>query len=284
MQKDEPTIPRIAVIQYPGSNCEYETARAVRAAGMDAEIFRWNRDPDLLTEFDGYIIPGGFSYQDRVRAGAIAAKKDIVRTLIRQAMKGKPILGICNGAQVLVEAGLVPGIDEKPMVQMALSRNVTPGRSGFYCEWVFVKVNKPPEPTAFDLAFDDNEIIPIPVAHGEGNFTTTDDEVRHAIMKNRQVLFQYCDSVGTVYADFPINPNGSFANAAGIINRAGNVLALMPHPERASWLYQLPDSIVSQYAQRKYRAIGDSESLLGAGPGRKIFASMLKYINLKGKQ
>ena len=113
---------KVAVIQYPGSNCEYETARAVEASGMSAEIFRWNKDPSSLPEYDGYIIPGGFSYQDRVRAGAIGAKKSIMRTILKEAETGKPVMGICNGAQVLVETGLIPGFDNKELA-IALAWN-----------------------------------------------------------------------------------------------------------------------------------------------------------------
>ena len=115
--------PRVALIQFPGSNCEWETKRAAEAAGLECDVFRWNRDPDLLPGYDGYIIGGGFSYQDRVRSGVIATKEPIVRRLFDEVQeRGKPVIGICNGAQVLVEAGLVPGF-HPGTVEMALAPN-----------------------------------------------------------------------------------------------------------------------------------------------------------------
>jgi phosphoribosylformylglycinamidine synthase len=134
--------PRVAVIQFPVVNCEYETRRALVASGLEAEIFRWNLNVSRLSSFDAFVLPGGFSYQDRIRAGAIAAKDAIMEEIANQAQKAKPVLGICNGAQVLVEAGLVPGLSEG-RVEMALGPNRTDGRSGYLCEWVYVKAMEP---------------------------------------------------------------------------------------------------------------------------------------------
>ncbi|MCE5218429.1 phosphoribosylformylglycinamidine synthase subunit PurQ, partial [bacterium] len=134
--------PRVALIQFPGSNCEWESKRAAEVAGMACDVFRWNRDPDILADYDGYIIGGGFSYQDRVRSGAIAAKEPIVKRVFSEVMdKGKPCLGICNGAQVLVEAGLIPGI-QPGKVEMALAPNFhdPEGRiAGFCCRWLYLR-------------------------------------------------------------------------------------------------------------------------------------------------
>ncbi|MFT5316443.1 MAG: phosphoribosylformylglycinamidine synthase II, partial [Candidatus Krumholzibacteriia bacterium] len=131
------TKPKLAVLQLPGVNCEDESQRLLEATGAQAEIFRWTRSPDELNQFDGYLIPGGFSYQDRVRAGAVAAKDPLLRVLLEGAAAGKPILGICNGCQVLVEAGLVPGQDPGA-VEVALAANRVPGRSGYHSRWVAV--------------------------------------------------------------------------------------------------------------------------------------------------
>src|SRR5439155_3669752 len=126
---------RVAVIQFPGVNCEAESVRALERVGLGAEVFGWKRPPGDLREFDAYLLPGGFSYQDRVRAGALAAKDPLVEALATEAARGKPVLGICNGAQVLVEAGLVPGGGE---VELALARNRMPDRAGYYTRWVYV--------------------------------------------------------------------------------------------------------------------------------------------------
>ena len=120
---------KIAVILFPGNNCENETARAVESVGMQADIVRWN-EPKHLKEYDGYILPGGWAYEDRIRAGAIAAQDPIIKVIKEEAKSGKVVLGICNGAQILIEAGIIPGLKDK--VQMALAPNINPFVSGFY--------------------------------------------------------------------------------------------------------------------------------------------------------
>ncbi len=187
----------IAVIQYPGSNCEHETARAVVAAGAKAEVFRWNKDASELVRFDGYILPGGFSYQDRVRAGAIAAKKSIMKTIMEEAAKGKSVLGICNGAQVLVETGLIPGL-ERGELEMALAPNIMEERSGFYCDWTYLKLACPPERCVFTSLLSAGQVLPVPVAHAEGRFVTTRKKLIDRLWDKEQVVFQYCDGDGCV--------------------------------------------------------------------------------------
>ncbi|MFO7945256.1 MAG: phosphoribosylformylglycinamidine synthase I [Armatimonadota bacterium] len=275
------TQPRVALIQFPGSNCEWETKRAAEAAGISCDVFRWNRDPQALTEYAGYIIGGGFSYQDRVRAGAIACKEPIMKTVFDEVTgDGKPVIGICNGAQVLVEAGLVPGIDVGN-VQMALAPNLSypKGRiAQFWCRWVFVKQVSDPGRCAFTGNYEKDEVIPIPIAHGEGRFTTADPDVLQALKANDQIVFQYCDVDGNVEDTREINPNGAMENIAAICNPQGNVMAVMPHPERASFLRQIPAEIGGPWAQKKIEAYGDAEALNSPGPGLAVFESMAEQL------
>lgn len=247
---------KIAVIWFPGTNCEEETKMACESAGMKAEIVRWN-EAKSLNSFDGYILPGGWSYEDRIRAGVIAAKDPLVLEIKRQAEKGKIVLGICNGCQVLIEAGLIPGNSGK--IDMAMAPNINPLVSGYFCTWVHVK-----KVSDRKNAFSDGvpEIMPIPIAHGEGRFVTKYPKLVEELEKNGQVLFKYCDERGGIADKYPINPNGAVSNIAGIINKKGNVLAMMPHPERANWMRQVPGHI------------SEGES---PGPGRKIFESMRDY-------
>jgi phosphoribosylformylglycinamidine synthase len=265
---------KVAIIQYPGSNCEYETVRAVLACGMNGEIFRWNRNPRELKRFDAYIIPGGFSYQDRVRAGAIAAKKPIIERLFEEVEKGKPLLGICNGAQILVEAGMVPGF-ELGKVEMALGPNKIKGRSGYYCDWVWVKVEE--NRSLFTLTFKVDEVFPLPIAHAEGRFLTTKDTLDKMI-RGGQVVLRYCRVEGKVEHTFPVNPNGSMFNLAAVSNPKGNVLAIMPHPERASFVRQIPDGLGDRWANLKLKAKGNHKRMEAFGPGSGIFISMRKYL------
>lgn len=266
---------RIAIIQYPGSNCEYETLRAAASAGLEADIFRWNKDAALLCNFDGYIISGGFSYQDRVRAGVIAAKQGIIQTIMEEARAGKPVLGICNGAQILVEAGLVPA-NRFGKIEMALAPNLVKGRSGYYCEWIYLKVKS--KTSIFTKLFEEGEVFPIPVAHAEGRFVTQKEGLLNTLKENGQIAFAYCREDGEEIEEFPINPNGSLANIAGLSNPEGNVLALMPHPERANWLFQVPTDLENRYSKTKVEAIGRIDRMRDPGPGRKIFESMREYI------
>jgi len=278
----------IAVIQFPGSNCEAETARAVEAAGMKAEIFRWNRDPQELERFAGYIIGGGFSYQDRVRAGVIAAKEPIMEAVIAAADAGKPVLGICNGAQVLVETGLVPGL-RGHAIDMALAPNqmVRGGRvvrRDYYCAWVHLRLSCAPDRCVFTGTLPADAVFPMPMAHGEGRFTTTHPDLLEQLERNDQIVLRYCTPEGEIDPNFPINPNGALANMAGICNPAGNVLALMPHPERASWLRQVPLDLGDAYGARRRAARGHFPELEGPGPGRALFDSLRRFLeNRRGE-
>ena len=260
-----------AVIQFPGVNCEYETAAAVRSIGLGAEVFRWNESPALLDECAGIILPGGFSYQDRIRAGVVAAKDRIMDAVSELARAGKPVLGICNGAQVLVEAGLIPGIHWEK-VDLALAPNVMADREGYFCTWV--NLRKEAGPCLWTKLYFDGEVIPIPVAHAEGRFVTEDGSVLEAMKKNNQIALRYCDASGAVVESFPINPNGSVENIAGVSNREGNVLAMMPHPERATWLRQVPEDLAGLWSKRRCAATGRGEHMEDEGPGRRFFAAL----------
>ncbi|HAW50597.1 TPA: phosphoribosylformylglycinamidine synthase [bacterium] len=237
---------RVAVIQFPGTNCEYETLVSVKSVEIDCEIFRWNRPADELLEFDGFIIPGGFSYQDRVRAGVIASKKPIMKAIMKKAEDGCPVLGICNGAQVLIESGIVPGI-EWTKVEMALTFNRW---TGFFCDWIYLKVWSKKSP--FFSLFSIGDVFPIPIAHGEGRFVTQKEGLLDRLIRNEQVALRYCTEDGEIIDEFPINPNGSVFNIAGITNKEGNVLAMMPHPERASFAYHKSSSGIKIFEGMKF--------------------------------
>ena len=228
---------KIAIIQFPGSNTERETFMACDRAGLEPVDFLWNQPLETLSNFDGYIIVGGFSYEDRSRAGAIAALDPIMKQIKIEANLGKPVLGICNGAQILVESGLVPGI-ENNRVSLALTNNkrVKKGHVlgvGYYNTWSNVKVSVPPERCAFTRKLKLEENINIPLAHGEGRFVLS-EQLLEKIVENNQAVYLYCDERGRVVDEFPINPNGSTYNLAAVCNPAGNVMAMMPHPERTT--------------------------------------------------
>ncbi|AEC02083.1 phosphoribosylformylglycinamidine synthase I [Parasphaerochaeta coccoides] len=229
---------RIAVIEFPGTNCERETALAIRRAGMEPEIFRWNRPQDCLDAFDAFIVPGGFSYEDRSRSGIIAALDTLLDGLKKQNAMGKPILGICNGAQILVESGIVPGLSGwQTGAALAPNKQIVDGivvGTGFYNDWVHVKHTVDgtvPERNAFSLAIADGSLMRIPAAHAEGRFVI-DDYLLSWLERNGVAMFRYADSNGTVNPHFPVNPNGATSNLAALGNIAGTALAIMPHPER----------------------------------------------------
>ncbi len=219
--------PRIAVVSFPGNNCEVESIRAVRAAGMEPVFFKWNDDHKKLEDIDGYFIPGGFSYEDRGRAGMVAARDPLLQWIVEEAERGKVVIGNCNGAQILIESGLVP-LDHE--LKMSLARNVVDDEAvGFINEWVWITPSCKPDRCATS---DWTGVMHLPIAHGEGRFTTKDKDVLSELKKNNQIAFSYCDSQGNVSEDPMITPNGSVFAMAGICNPAGNVVALMPHPER----------------------------------------------------
>ena len=225
----------IGIIQFPGSNTERETIMACQRVGMNPVEYFWNEPAAKLSDLNGYIIIGGFSYEDRSRAGVIAALDPIIKQIKVEAGKGKPVLGICNGAQILVESGLVPGL-EGHRVGIALTDNkrVKNGHVmgvGYYNTWTNLKMSTPSDRCAFTHHLKPNEWINIPLAHGEGRFIIP-DELLEKMITNDQTVFRYCDKDGKIANEFPTNPNGSMHNLAAVCNPAGNVMAIMPHPER----------------------------------------------------
>ncbi len=204
---------------------------------MDGIEILWNDPVEKIHACDGYIIVGGFSYEDRSRAGVIAALEPIMTPLRSEAEAGKPLLGICNGAQILVETGLVPGL-ENYRQGMALTDNhrVQNGHvlgTGYYNTWVNLQLAVPSKRCAFSRHMRIGDWMNIPIAHAEGRFVTT-DEILTELIDNDQTVFRYCDDNGNIQPEFPVNPNGSLYNLAAVCNPAGNVMAMMPHPERTA--------------------------------------------------
>ena len=206
---------RFAIVRFPGTWSDRDTYHAVHdVMGHEAEIV-WHRTTDL-SGFDAVVLPGGFSYGDYLRTGAIARFSPVMEAVVSFAEAGHPVIGICNGLQVLCESGLLPG---------ALIRNAS---LQFRCEWGYLRRDGGPTPWADGIA--NGDLIHIPISHGEGNYQA-DPETLAALEAAGRVIFRYCDATGAVTPG--ANPNGSLNNIAGIINARGNVLGMMPHPERA---------------------------------------------------
>lgn len=268
---------RVAVLQFPGVNCETESVRALERAGLAGEVFRWTRRPAELRDYAAYVIPGGFSYQDRVRAGALAAKDPLLDALAGEAERGKPVLGICNGAQVLVEAGLVPG---GAGVELALARNRMTGRGGYYARWIVVRVEV--SSCVFTRTLEPGTMLPLPVAHGEGRFTSRESGRVLALARAGQAPLRYATARGTLARGFPENPNGSEAAVAAVCNARGNVLAMMPHPERALDVAALARTVGGVWGERRARAVesaragGNGDG--AAGPGFAVFEGLRRHL------
>jgi len=269
---------RVAVMQIPGSNCEWETIRVARAVGLDAELFRWNEPASRLAHFDAVILPGGFAFEDRVRAGAIAAKLPVMDAVSSMAAEGKGVVGICNGAQILVEAGLVPAL-EPGRVEMALAPNEN-GRGGYDCRWVHLAAGVRAEHSILTAALAPGAVVPAPIAHGEGRFVARDPAILQTLLVTGRVLLRYVDAAGAASDAVSVNPNGSLGGIAALGNAEGNVAAIMPHPERSSWMHQVPDTCAGPWGERR-RAARTCDDLDAAGPGRAIFESMRAFLEVR---
>ncbi|MHA1386548.1 MAG: phosphoribosylformylglycinamidine synthase I [Candidatus Helarchaeota archaeon] len=232
----------VPVVQFPGSNCDLDTIYILKKFGIETRII-WHKEFNSHSEFDGVILPGGFSYGDHLRAGIIAAYSPAMDVVKQMAKEGKPVLGICNGFQILVEAGLLPG---------ALIKN---NSLTFICKWVILRTET--NRTAFTNEMSRGEIIHIPIAHGEGRYFNEKQALKE-MYENDQIVFKYSKEDGNITDE--ANPNGSIDNIAGICNLEGNVVGLMPHPERAS------EKILSPY---------------NSDEGKLFFKSLIAFIKKK---
>ena len=227
---------KFGIVTFPGSNCDYDAYHAVVDALGEEGVYLWHKSHDLEGS-DVVILPGGFSYGDYLRAGAIARFSPIMQEVAAHARRGGPVLAVCNGFQIACEAGLLPG---------ALLRNES---LCFVCKPVRLRVEN--TDTLFTHRYADGQILRIPIAHGEGRFTA-DAETLDRLEGEGAVVFRYVDADGAATAE--ANPNGSMRNIAGIVNAQGNVLGMMPHPERAV------------------------DSLLGSNDGLPLFESILARV------
>ena len=206
---------KFGIVTFPGSNCDVDALHAVTDQLGQTAVSLWHRDHDIQG-CDVLILPGGFSYGDALRAGAIARFSPIMQEVIAHAERGAPVIGICNGFQILCESHLLPG---------ALMRNA---EMKFICDWVHIRAegNAP----MYLGGYAPGQVLRIPVAHGEGRFAA-DESTLEALEQNQQVVFRYCDAAGAITD--AANCNGAMRNIAGIVNAGRNVLGMMPHPERA---------------------------------------------------
>ncbi len=225
---------KIGIVVFPGSNCDHDAHYVAETILQQDARLIWHKDGSL-GDVDVVILPGGFSYGDYLRCGAIARFSPIMKDVVRFANTGGVVMGICNGFQILTEAGLLPGV---------LLRNES---LLFVCKFVNLCVEN--AETRFSSRCKQGDVLQIPIAHGDGNYFAEEDTLKQ-LEDNQQIVFRYCDTQGRITKES--NPNGSIGNIAGIINERGNVLGMMPHPERAA------------------------EAILGSTDGRKIFDSLVE--------
>jgi len=265
---------KVCVLRVGGTNCDAETKQAFEELGVQAEILHANElvKRKNLLEYHVLVFPGGFSYGDYVRAGAIWAKwimAKLDKELKAFVNENRLILGICNGFQVLVEAGFLPGFDGiSPYPEAVLATNFPPG---YNCRWVYIRHENKGK-CAFTWKIPHAKVLRIPVAHSEGRFMFAKEKEKkflERLYQNDQLVFRYCDKSGE-YANghFPTNPNGSFHDIAGICNPEGTIFGLMPHPERAFYWWQQPDWT----RQKQMPQYGD---------GKLIFESLIEYLMKK---
>lgn len=227
---------RFGIVVFPGSNCDRDCFYVIKDILNQSVKYIWHKDT-RLDNIDCVVLPGGFSYGDYLRTGAIARFSPIMKRISEFAEGGKAVIGICNGFQILLEAGLLPGA-------MLRNKNLH-----FICKFVYIKAEN--NETPFTNLCKKNQILKIPIAHNEGNYYVDEGGLKE-LKRNKQIIFRYCNREGRTGSEF--NPNGAIDNIAGIINRKGNVLGMMPHPERSS------------------------ESTLGSNDGLLVFKSAIKWL------
>ncbi len=227
---------KFGVLVFPGSNCDRDVATVTSGILKQPTRLIWHTDTDI-SDCDVIVVPGGFSYGDYLRCGAIARFAPVMRSLKEHVAKGKYVIGICNGFQILTESGLLQG---------ALVRNRD---LHFICDRVSLRVER--NDLVFTQKYQNQQIINLPIAHGEGCYFADVDTLKQ-LEDNHQIVFRYCDAIGNVTS--AVNPNGSLANIAGICNRQGTVIGMMPHPERAA------------------------EKLLGGTDGKALFEGLSEVI------
>ena len=262
---------KVCVLRVGGTNCDAETKRAFEELGVQAEVVHVNEmvKRRSLLEYDALVFPGGFSYGDYVRAGAIWAKwilANLGKELKAFVEENRPILGLCNGFQVLVEAGLLPGFEGiSSYPEAALATNFPPG---YNCRWVYVK-HESKGKCIFTRGIPKGKVLRMPVAHSEGRFKFAKERERQyleRLYENDQLVFRYCTYSGEYAGErFPTNPNGSFHDIVGICNPEGTIFGLMPHPERAFYWWQQPDW-TRQAQMPQY------------GDGKLIFESLIEHL------
>lgn len=227
---------RFGIVVFPGSNCDQDCFHVLREVLGVETVYLWHAERDLK-DCDCIVLPGGFSYGDYLRAGAIAAYAPIMLSIREFAEQGGLVLGICNGFQILVEAGLLPGV-------------LLPNISGhFICRWVYLRVEN--NQTPFTRMYSQGEVVRMPIAHQQGNFFVPHSVFKELEQKNL-IAFRYCNARGEVSLE--ANPNGSVGNIAGVLSPSGNVLGMMPHPERCA------------------------ESILGSEDGKRVFQSIIQWL------
>ena len=251
---------RVAVLVFPGTNSEEETLRLLRDCGAQADLIHWSR-AEVLPKYDAYVLPGGFAYEDRIRAGAIAAHDVMMDHVIEGAENGKLTLGICNGAQILLEAGLVPGTGEIRRPTAAFTRNGPVPH--FVNRHVHVKLAIDPKRSAITAALPHHALIPAWTAHGEGRLAASGEHLNE-LLDGDHIAFVYAHPDGSV--DDAATPNGSALGAAALVNKAGNVLAIMPHPERDAWNFNHPHKRTS-------------DDILAPSGGAVFFASFVEALH-----
>ncbi len=229
---------KFGIVVFPGSNCDHDAYHATKHVMEQDAHFIWHKDSSI-GDADVIILPGGFSYGDYLRTGAIARFSPVMKEVVRFAKNGGTVIGICNGFQILLEAGMLPGV---------MLRNSS---LKFVCKFIQLKVEN--AETRFTSECKVGDVLRIPIAHGDGNYFAG-REIIESLQEHGQIVFRYCSTSGDI--DDASNPNGSLSNIAGIINKEGNVLGMMPHPERAV------------------------ESSLGSADGKKIFQSMIESLVL----